>query len=69
MMEKYSQPDSDQLLELRNEESSLMQKMSTFMSGGEKTAALEMQRTEQRLQSIRHRITQLDLAKGPTFGK
>ena len=63
-MDKYSQDDDSLLLGLRDEEAQLMQKVQAHMCGGEKTAAEEQdyRSTEGRLQSVRARITELDMA-------
>jgi hypothetical protein len=64
-MEKYSQDDVTLKQNLINEEAQLMQKMSRYMSMGEKTASdlSDMRSSEQRLKQVRDRITEIDLGK------
>lgn len=64
-MEKYAVQDDDLIEGLRNEEHELMLKMSSHMMGGEKTAEQEQdyQKAQNRLQSVRSKITEHDLKK------
>lgn len=59
-MEKYSQSDDDLLAGLRNEEAQLMQEVARAMSG--EKIATSQGAVEQRLASVRAKITSLDLA-------
>lgn len=49
---------------LRQEEARLMQQMQSVMNDGTKTAS-DRSRIEQELQSVRNKITDLDLVKEP----
>jgi hypothetical protein len=64
-MDKYSQDDDSLTLGLRDEEAQLMQRVQAHMNGGEKTAAEEAdyRTTESRLQTVRAKITELDMAR------
>lgn len=64
-MEKYGALNEDLLDGLRNEEHDLMLKVSRYMSIQEKTAQenSEYNNTQNRLQQIRDKITELDLKK------
>lgn len=57
-MEKYGVQKEILHEDLRNEEAMLMQKMQGLMT---KTASNEKLQTEQRLNAVRNRITELDL--------
>lgn len=70
-MEKYAVQDDDLLSGLRNEEHQLMCEVSSHMSGY-KTAAddARFQQLQNRLQTVRDKITSLDLAKrGTPYGE
>ena len=64
MMEKYGVENDDLLSDLRDEEHQLMADISHYMSG-HKTADSEQRfhRAQGRLQSIRDKITAIDLGK------
>ena len=64
-MEKYGVADEDMITGLRDEEHSLMLRMSQHMLMQEKTAAdtNDLHMTESRLQAIRAKITEHDLKK------
>ena len=63
-MEKYAVEDKDLIDGLRNEEHDLMIEISHYMSG-QKTAESEQRfsNTQSRLQSIRDKITNIDLGR------
>jgi hypothetical protein len=63
-MEKYAVEDKDLIDGLRNEEHELMIEVSHYMSG-QKTADDEQRfsRAQTRLQSIRDKITEVDLGR------
>lgn len=60
-MEKYGTGDGDLVKSLRDEEARLMQEVSRLMT--EKTASHRLPDVEARLQSVRQKITEIDLAK------
>lgn len=60
-MEKYGAENQTLLDGLRDEEAQLMQQMQSLMSDKTKTAADKSQ-LENRLQQVRHKITELDNA-------
>lgn len=62
-MEKYGIQEDDMIIGLRNEEHELMAKMSEHMANMDKTASEEadMRLTQNRLISVRDRITAHDL--------
>jgi len=63
-MEKYAVEDKDLIDGLRNEEHDLMIEISHYMSG-QKTAESEQRfsNAQSRLQSIRDKITNIDLGR------
>lgn len=58
-MDKYAVEDEELLVSLRNEEAQLMQEMQRLLSDPAKTAN-DRTVTEQRLQAVRHKITEID---------
>ena len=64
-MEKFGVQEDDLISGLRDEEHDLMLIVSKHMSSGEKTAAEErdFQRTQNRLQNVRDKITDHDMKK------
>lgn len=69
-MEKYGVGGDELTLALRNEEGELMTKIGGFMARHTKTASeeAELQRAQSRLAEVRHKLTEIDLKKSPTFG-
>jgi len=69
-MEKFGIGGDELTLALRDEEAQLMQKVASFMSSSEKTAAEaeDYRRAESRLQQVRAKLTEIDMKNKPTFG-
>lgn len=64
-MEKYGVQEDDLISGLRDEEHQLMVEITSYMTGGEKTATEEatFRRRQSRLQIVRDKITEHDLKK------
>jgi hypothetical protein len=63
-MEKYAVENDDLAGDLRNEEHTLMAEMSRYMSGFKSAEEGDaMARTQNRLQAVRDKITEIDLGR------